>query len=1145
MNFPKNLRSLLLLGLIASVCFWSCTGKASKPKILVFSKTAGYHHESIPQGIAALQKLGSENGFDVDTTTQSSNFNEDNLKQYSAVIFMSTTGNVLNNIEEADFERYIQAGGGFVGVHAAADTEYEWGWYNKLVGAYFADHPGINDPNPNVQPGKITVVDKDNAATSFLPSPWERTDEWYSYKKVNPDIKVLLTLDEDSYKGGLDMGTHPIAWYHDFDGGRAFYTGSGHTDESFTDENYLKHLLAGIEYAIGENRELDYSKTNSKRVPEANRFAKTMLSVGEFTEPTEITVLPNLDILITQRRGEIMLYSNETKEVSEVAKLDVYWKTAVQGVNAEEGLMGIQKDPDFANNGYVFVYYSPTGKDVNRLSRFTFKDGNWDMDSEKTVLEVGSQRDICCHTGGSIAFGPDGNLFLSAGDNSTPFNQANTKYVNSGYAPLDGRAENKQFDARRSSGNANDLRGKIMRIKVNADATYDIPEGNLYPKGTEGTRPEIFAQGLRNPYRISVDQKTAYLYWGEVGPDANGDSLETRGPRGYDEINQARKAGNFGWPYVIANNYPYRQYDYADGTSGELYDINGPKNTSPNNTGITDLPATQPAFIWYPYAESPDFPSLGTGGRNAMAGPVYYSDMYTNKDKMPDYFDGKLLIYDWIRGWIKVVTMDENGDFSKIDPFMADTKFNALMDMELGPDGKIYGLEYGNGWFSKNADSGLFRIDYNGGNRAPTISDISVDKTSGNPPLTATFTAVVSDPENNALTYTWDLGNGKTEKTDSPTLTHTFDATGDYSVKVIATDPEGLTGESQAISVYSGNIAPKVAIEIDGNKSFYFPGKKVNYSISVSDEDDASAADDLSSLYISADYLEGLDKAEANQGHKIMTQAMTGKALVSSMTCKTCHKENEKSIGPSFMDVAKKYTDSDIPYLKNKITKGGAGVWGETAMPANPDIPANDMSAIVSYILSLDQNSKPTLPAKGSVDPTQGKTATNSGVMMLSASYTDKGGDNIKPLTGFSTAILSSNTIDLATAKEINGASQMTYSGMNLLILAGTESTFAIDQVDLTAIASLTFNTVAREKLTDSFVFILNLDNPDGVKVGEGTYTQGPSNTPDGQPSFEPFNVLISGAIDGKMHKLYVTIRTTGGAEAGTLILAGVTFNSN
>ncbi len=150
-------------------------------------------------------------------------------------------------------------------------------------------------------------------------------------------------------------------------------------------------------------------------------------------------------------------------------------------------------------------------------------------------------------------------LYLSAGDNSTPFDEPKRTYVNNGYAPLNDYPGHVQYDARRSAGNTNDLRGKIMRIQVKDDGTYEIPEGNLFPKGTDKTRPEIYVMGNRNPYRISVDQKNSYLYWGEVGPDANADSFATRGPRGYDEVNQARKAGFFGWPFFVGNNYPYHR----------------------------------------------------------------------------------------------------------------------------------------------------------------------------------------------------------------------------------------------------------------------------------------------------------------------------------------------------------------------------------------------------------------------------------------------------------------------------------------------------------------------------------------------------------------------------------------------------------
>lgn len=1146
MNYPKNLRSLLFLLVLLGVGLASCSKKREgQPKVLIFSKTAGFYHESIPNGIAAIQKLGAENGFAVDTTKNAELINEENLAQYAAVIFLSTTGDVLDHYQEADFERYIQSGGGFVGIHAAADTEYEWGWYGRLVGGYFSDHPGINDPHPNVQPGKITKTGEKHPSVDFLPESWERTDEWYSYKKVNPNTKKLLMLDEASYQGGADMGEHPIAWYHDFDGGRAYYTGGGHTKESYEEADFLKHLLSGIQYAIGENEELDYSKAKSKRTPEENRFTKTTLSIGQFTEPTEMTILPNLDILVAQRRGEILHYNNATGELKEIVKLDVYWKTEVKGVNAEEGLMGLQKDPNYATNNWVYAFYAPTGdKEINRLSRFKFANGVWDMASEQIILELYSQRDICCHTGGSIAFDKDGNLFLSTGDNSTPFNQPDSKYTLNGYAPLDSRDGNKQWDARRSSGNSNDLRGKILRIKVAEDGSYTIPEGNLYPQGTEGTRPEIYAQGLRNPYRIAVDQKNGFLYWGEVGPDAANDSLDVKGPRGYDEVNQARKAGHFGWPYTIGNNFAYREFNYETGQTGQAFDIAGPENNSPNNTGLKKLPPVEPAFIWYPYAVSPDFPQLGTGGRNAMAGPVYYSDMYPAESRMPDYFDGKLFIYDWIRGWIKVVTMQENGDFDKMEPFMKGTKFNALMDMEMGPDGKIYVLEYGNGWFSKNPDAGLFRIDYNGGNRAPVVSELTVDKTSGKNPLSVTLTASASDPENDALTYTWDLGNGETKTTNEPTLAHTYNAVGEFEIKVTAADPAGLTGTSPLVSVYSGNVAPVVSISVDGNQSFYFPGKKVSYSVAVSDEDHPDAASDVASLFVAADYLQGIDQAEADMGHKIMSEAMTGKSLVQSLTCKTCHKENEASIGPAYTEVAKKYRERDRDYLVNKIRKGGGGVWGETAMPANPDLKSSEVNALVTYILSLRQESKPSLAAKGTVDPTLGKPASPTGALVISASYTDKGGENIKPLTGSTSLVLTSNSPSLTLAGDFTGYNKMVFNGQTLLTIPAQVGSFAMPSIDLTGIGSVTLNMAIQGEVTKPINFEIRQDSPTGQVVGQGVVNPGPGmQVPQMPLPMHMATIQITGGQDGQKHKLYFVSDPNGG-DLGTAIIIGITFNA-
>jgi glucose/arabinose dehydrogenase len=691
--------------ILLSACKDESTGSKSGRRVLVFAKTAGFRHSSIPNGKAAIQKLGKANDFDVDTTEDPTVFTEDNLKKYAAVVFLNTTGNVLNTNQEAAFERFIQAGGGFTGIHSATDTEYDWVWYAKLVGANFESHP-------KQQNAKINVVDKNHLSTKHLPDTWERFDEWYNFKNLNKDVHVLAKIDEKSYEGGKMGDDHPMVWYHEYDGGRAFYTEFGHTEESYVDSNYLTHILGGIRYAMGENKK-DYSKAKTQFPPDPKSFTKTQLSVGEFFEPTEMTILPNLDVLIVQRRGEFLIYKNDTKKLQPAGKLDVYFKTKIDTtVNAEEGLLGICKDPNFAKNNWVYIFYSPTDTSVNRLSRFTLKDDKIDMSSEKIVLQFYSQREICCHTGGSIAFGGDGNLYLSTGDNSTPFDVPKQPIANHGFAPIDNRKGLEQYDARRSASNSNDLRGKVIRIKVNEDGTYSIPEGNLFAKDQPKTRPEIYAMGTRNAYRLSVDPKNNYVYWGDVGPDSDKDSLETRGSKGYDELNQARKPGYFGWPLFIGKNYPYHAYDYYTGKSGPSFDPAKPINDSKNNTGIKELPPVSPPFIWYPYGISPDFPQMGTGGRTAMAGPVYYSDLYPGKNGLPDYYNGKVFIYEWMRNIIRVVSLQPNGDFYKMEPFMEGTKLAAPVDIELGPDGHLYVLEYGLGWFTKNKDSGLSRIDY-------------------------------------------------------------------------------------------------------------------------------------------------------------------------------------------------------------------------------------------------------------------------------------------------------------------------------------------------------------------------------------------------------------------------------------------------
>jgi cytochrome c len=426
--------------------------------------------------------------------------------------------------------------------------------------------------------------------------------------------------------------------------------------------------------------------------------------------PMELAVLPDGRVLFIERFGQVRIWKPDTRQTVLAAKLQVHGN--LNAFNAgqadrgswEAGLLGLALAPDFAQSGWVYLYYSPAGNvPENRVSRFTLRGDTLDLASEKPILRVTTQREVCCHDAGSLAFDAAGNLFIATGDNTNPFQC-------DGFNPTDDRPGRYPFDASRSSGNANDLRGKILRIHPEPEGTYTIPAGNLFPPGTPFTRPEIFVMGCRNPFRIAVDQPTGTLSWGDVGPDAR-EPNPARGPAGFDEINRTRTAGNFGWPFVIGDNKPYRRYDFATKQSGEPQDPAKPLNLSTNNTGPKELPPARPAWLSYPYGASTRFPVVGSGARTACAGPVYRFDPKLASDrKLPKDYDQCFFFYEWARDWVAIAHLNEKGEATKFERFASDIKLKRPAEMELGPDGALYVIEFGTGW-ENNKDAQLVRIE--------------------------------------------------------------------------------------------------------------------------------------------------------------------------------------------------------------------------------------------------------------------------------------------------------------------------------------------------------------------------------------------------------------------------------------------------
>ena len=651
-------------------------------KVLVYSHTAGFRHDSIEEGVALVKTLGESHDFMVDATEDSLFFAANNLTQYAAIIFMNTNRNVLDDEGQAAFEKYIQQGGGFVGVHSAAATEYDWEWYGQLVGAWFKDHP-------KPQEAEVVFTDRVHPSTAHMPGTWTHFDEWYNYR-TNPrgHVHVLATIQEKSYEGGTMGHDHPIAWAHEFDGGRSWYTGLGHTKEVYADSLFQQHLLGGIEWAAGQVEGEVYATR-------ASGYKKKVL-MDAVTDPMEIAIAEDGRVFLAERAGAIKVWDPKTEKTTLAGWIPVY-------MIIEDGLLGITLDPDFSDNGWMYVFYAPDTGDPSRLSRFTVVGNSIDMESEKVLLEIPVQRKLCCHSGGSLTFDAAGNLYLSTGDNSNVSDR--------GGSPMDERPGFHHADAQRTSGNTNDLRGKIIRIHPEPDGTYSIPEGNLF-SGDSLHRPEIYTMGHRNPFRIAVDSETGWLYWGDVG---NGDAPNERGGWGYDEFNLAKGPGNFGWPYFAGNNQPYNDYDYETQVIGDPFNAAAPVNDSPNNTGAKELPPAQSAWIWYTYGQSEEYPELGAGGINPMAGPVYRRPEKPAPYALPSYYEGKPIIYEWMRNWVMEVDTDDEGSIYEISPFLDGMEFVRPTDMEIGPDGALYIAEWGDAFWGSNDNAQVVRVEYRGG----------------------------------------------------------------------------------------------------------------------------------------------------------------------------------------------------------------------------------------------------------------------------------------------------------------------------------------------------------------------------------------------------------------------------------------------
>jgi cytochrome c len=593
--------------------------------------------------------------------------------------------------------------------------------------------------------------------------------------------------------------------------------------------------------------------------PPDSQFQKVVIDDSP-GEPMDLAVLPDGRVLHVTRQGHVWLHDPVTGLKTLAAQLDVYQ-------HDEEGLQNIALDPNFEQNGWIYLYYSPPldtpvddpatptvnegdapgfgtpadfapFKGYIQISRFQWTGDTLDLDSEQQILRVPVDRGICCHVGGDIVFDENGNLLLSTGDDTNPFESDS-------YAPIDERAgRNPAFDAQRTAANTNDLRGKVLRITVSDGGGYTIPEGNLFVDDDSLTKPEIYLMGLRNPFRIEYNREAGELYVADYSPDAQS-ANPLRGPAGQGKWFIATEPGNYGWPYCATAELPYVDYDFATGASGGTFDCDNPVNESPHNTGLTELPPVTQPQVWYSYALSAEFPELETGGIGPMAGPAYQFDPSTtrvrNPTAWPAYYDNVPLFYEWTRDYLKEFRLDASRtEVADINDVLASFDLVHPIDIEFGPNGSLYVLNYGEGFFGQNQPGAeLVRIDYLGakGNFAPTVS-IESDVQYGLAPLTVSFTSTASDREKadkKKLRYAWDFNADGVIDSTAPNPTFTYTENGVFNATLKVTDLGGRSG-TDYVTIIVGNTPPVVEFVTPQTGDTFAFGDAVPFEVRVTDD---------------------------------------------------------------------------------------------------------------------------------------------------------------------------------------------------------------------------------------------------------------------------------------------------------------------
>ncbi|MEU5655320.1 ThuA domain-containing protein [Streptomyces sp. NPDC047737] len=795
---PASIALVALVAILALIV-GSVTGAAlprDSPadfRVLVFSgRSAAATPDPVPAAVSALRRLGAENGFGVEATDDPAVFEDDGLARFDTVVFNNTASaqnGALDSGERAALRRYIRAGGGWVGLHDASADTGDWDWYEGLVGAEL-------DRATSPQTGRIRVLDHAHPSTVTLPDLWEHTEHWPSWRADPGAVHPLARIRVGE---GVD---HPWSWCQNYDGGRSWFTAGGSVPSAFEDEAFLAHLLGGIEWAAGAAKG-DCTAT------QAGAFRRTALAAGGLTDPVDVAVAPDRRVFVAERTGELKAVDQRTARIS--TALDLAY--APEAATRSDGLIALALDPGFEENGRLYLLHTGATGSRLHLSRFTMRGTRVDPASEKRLISLPGRRSTsggASSSSGSLAFDAAGHLYAASGDSTLPS----------------------------ASAASEDLRGAILRITPQDDGTYTVPEGNLFAPGTAGTAPEIYATGMRNPYRFTVDRKGGALLIADDGTD---------GAVGYSRITEA---GRIGRPYC------------AGGAPGD--------------------PVCAPRVAGSPGATD-QAPAAG-----AMSGPVYaYDPGNPYRTGFPEYFAGKWLTYDRTARRFRTLSFQrsdqvfpsglpkaESGELQSVDGVFGDMEWGRPAAAVFGPDGALYvidpGLGSGTDGEGGSEGEGVFRIDHVGDGRFPEAG-ITSDRDNGSAPLTVTFTGRATDTGTTTsagagagggtgartdtgagpgsrpaaaerVTYAWDFdGDGVTDSTQA-SPSYTYRTAGLHTARLTVTVPGGASATAgRAITV--GNTRPRVTVRRPSDGGLFRFGDTIGLTVDVADEEDGGGVE--------------------------------------------------------------------------------------------------------------------------------------------------------------------------------------------------------------------------------------------------------------------------------------------------------------